>query len=107
MPRPRALVAWSTGGDSAWALYEVLKAGEAEVVGLLTTVTSMHAVREELPDQQAKAVGLPSHKVRIPWPCSKERYEAEMARAWRTRAQPTSATCSSATSSSLTRLPRG
>lgn len=89
MPAPKALVAWSTGKDSAWALHEVRRAAEIEVVGLLTTVTSefqrvsMHAVREELLDRQAAAVGLPCHKVRIPWPCPNERYEAEMARALR------------------------
>jgi uncharacterized protein (TIGR00290 family) len=87
MSLPKALVAWSSGKDSAWALHEVLRAGEVEVVGLLTTVThefarvSMHAVREALLDRQAEALGLPCHKVRIPWPCPNERYESEMARA--------------------------
>jgi uncharacterized protein (TIGR00290 family) len=84
MTRPKALVAWSSGKDSAWALHEVQRAGDVEVVGLLTTVTSefrrvsMHAVREVLLDRQAEAVGLPCHKVRIPWPCPNERYESEM-----------------------------
>jgi uncharacterized protein (TIGR00290 family) len=87
MPRLKALVAWSSGKDSAWALHEVQRAGEVEVVGLLTTVTSefgrvsMHAVRETLLDQQAEALGLPCHKVRIPWPCVNEVYEREMGRA--------------------------
>jgi uncharacterized protein (TIGR00290 family) len=87
MRAPRALVAWSSGKDSAWALHEVRRAGAAEVVGLLTTVTSefgrvsMHAVRERLLDLQAASVGLPCRKVRIPWPCPNERYEAEMAHA--------------------------
>ncbi|HET8538955.1 MAG TPA: hypothetical protein VFL83_03685 [Anaeromyxobacter sp.] len=87
MSRPRALVAWSSGKDSAWALHEVRRAGALDVVGLLTTVTSefdrvsMHAVREELLDRQAASLGLPCRKVRIPWPCANERYEAEMARA--------------------------
>jgi uncharacterized protein (TIGR00290 family) len=87
MSPPRALVAWSSGKDSAWALHEVQRAGEVEVVGLLTTVTSefgrvsMHAVREALLDRQAAALGLPCHKVRIPWPCPNERYEQEMGRA--------------------------
>jgi uncharacterized protein (TIGR00290 family) len=87
MPAPKALVAWSSGKDSAWALHEVRRAGALEVVGLLTTVTSefgrvsMHAVREALLDLQAAAVGLPCRKVRIPWPCPNETYEAEMARA--------------------------
>jgi uncharacterized protein (TIGR00290 family) len=87
MPKPRALVAWSSGKDSAWALHEVRRARALEVVGLLTTVTSefgrvsMHAVREALLDRQAAAAGLPCRKVRIPWPCPNETYEAEMARA--------------------------
>ena len=87
MSVPKALVAWSSGKDSAWALHEAQRAGDVEVVGLLTTVTSefqrvsMHAVREVLLDLQAEALGLPCHKVRIPWPCPNERYESEMARA--------------------------
>jgi uncharacterized protein (TIGR00290 family) len=87
MSRPKALVAWSSGKDSAWALHEVRRAGALDVVGLLTTVTSefarvsMHAVREELLDRQAASLGLPCRKVRIPWPCPNERYEAEMAQA--------------------------
>lgn len=85
MTRPKAWVAWSSGKDGAWALHEVRRAGALEVVGLLTTVTetfgrvSMHAVREPLLEAQARAVGLPCRKVRIPWPCSNERYEQEMA----------------------------
>jgi uncharacterized protein (TIGR00290 family) len=65
----------------------VRRAGTLEIVGLLTTVTSefgrvsMHAVRERLLDLQASSLGLPCRKVRIPWPCVNETYEAEMARA--------------------------
>ncbi len=87
MPGAKALVAWSSGKDSAWALHEVRRAGALDVVGLLTTVTSefkrvsMHAVREELLDRQAASLGLPCRKVRIPWPCVNETYETEMARA--------------------------
>ncbi len=87
MPVPKALIAWSSGKDSAWALHEVRRAGDVDVVGLLTTVTaefgrvSMHAVRETLLDRQAEGLGLPCRKVRIPWPCPNEQYEGEMARA--------------------------
>lgn len=83
--RPRALVAWSTGKDSAWALHEARRAGEVEVVGLLTTVTtpfrrvSMHAVRVELLEAQAAAAGLPVTIVDIPSPCPNEVYEHAMA----------------------------
>jgi uncharacterized protein (TIGR00290 family) len=87
MSLPKALVAWSSGKDSAWALHEVRRAGALEVVGLLTTINSefgrvaMHAVREELLDRQAASLGLPCRKVRIPWPCPNEAYESAMARA--------------------------
>jgi diphthamide synthase (EF-2-diphthine--ammonia ligase) len=34
--RPPALIAWSSGKDSAWALHETRRAGAVEVVGALT-----------------------------------------------------------------------
>ncbi|MGA8302322.1 MAG: ATP-binding protein [Thermoplasmata archaeon] len=86
-PRPdrlRAVVSWSSGKDSAFALHEVLRAGELEVVGLLTTITdayrrvSMHGVREAVLDAQARATGLPLYKVSIPSPCPNEVYERAM-----------------------------
>ncbi|MCI4333608.1 MAG: adenine nucleotide alpha hydrolase [Thermoplasmata archaeon] len=79
------MVSWSSGKDSAFALNEVQGAGDLDVVGLLTTITrpfdrvSMHGVREELLDLQAKAVGLPLWKVEIPSPCANEVYERAMA----------------------------
>ncbi len=84
---PQALIAWSSGKDSAWALHEVRRQGAFEVVGALTTVTdefarvSMHGVREELLHAQLKAAGLPAIVVRIPFPCPNEVYEREMAAA--------------------------
>jgi len=82
--RPKAVVSWSSGKDSAFSLHEVRKAGELEVVGLLTTVTrtfarvSMHGVRESVLDAQARAAGLPLYKVEIPSPCPNEVYERLM-----------------------------
>jgi uncharacterized protein (TIGR00290 family) len=82
-----ALIAWSSGKDSAWALNEVRRAGELEVVGALTTVThefcrvSMHGVREELLAAQLEAARLPATVVRIPFPCPNDIYEREMAAA--------------------------
>ena len=81
-----ALIAWSSGKDSAWALH-VARAQGMRVVGALTTITedfarvSMHAVREQLLDAQLAAAGLPSWKVRIPWPCPNGAYEARMGEA--------------------------
>jgi diphthamide synthase (EF-2-diphthine--ammonia ligase) len=84
---PKALIAWSSGKDSAWALHEVRRAGEYYVVGALTTVTetfnrvSMHGVREELLRAQLRAAELPALTVPIPFPCPNEIYEARMAAA--------------------------
>jgi uncharacterized protein (TIGR00290 family) len=84
---PKALIAWSSGKDSAWALHEARAAGEFDIVGALTTVTdsfgrvSMHGVREELLMAQLDAAGLPAVVVRIPYPCPNEIYEREMAAA--------------------------
>jgi uncharacterized protein (TIGR00290 family) len=84
--RPKVVVSWSSGKDSALALHEVQRAGEVEVVGVLTTITSafgrvsMHGVREALLDRQLEALGLRGWKVPIPSPCPNEVYEREMAR---------------------------
>lgn len=63
--RRRALVSWSSGKDSAWALHKGLQRGDLEVVGLLTTFNaefdrvSMQGVRRDLVDMQAARLGLP------------------------------------------------
>jgi uncharacterized protein (TIGR00290 family) len=86
-PRPRVVVSWSSGKDSAYTLGEIRRAGEADVVGLLTTITenfsrvSMHGVRESILEAQAQALGLPLFKVPIPFPCPNEVYETRMAAA--------------------------
>jgi uncharacterized protein (TIGR00290 family) len=87
MTKPKALIAWSSGKDSAWALHEVRRAGDYDVVGAITTVTetfarvSMHGVREEILRAQQEAIRLPSLIVPIPYPCPNEIYEARMAAA--------------------------
>lgn len=84
MSSPKALLSWSSGKDSAFALYEILRSGEFEVAGILTTVTdgfnrvSMHGVRETLLDLQAESLGLPLYKIRIPHPCPNKIYEKKM-----------------------------
>jgi len=84
---PKALIAWSSGKDSAWALLEARRAGDYEIVGGLTTVTetfgrvSMHGVRKELLRAQLDAAGLPAIVVHIPFPCPNEIYEQRMASA--------------------------
>ena len=84
---PLALIAWSSGKDSAWALHEARREGRYDIVGALTTVNetfgrvAMHGVREELLEAQVDAAGLAPVIVRIPYPCSNEIYEREMAAA--------------------------
>ncbi len=84
MAKPIALASWSSGKDSAWSLLEVQRSGAFEVAGLLTVVTgpfarvSMHGVRVELLEAQARAVGLPLVMVPIPYPCSNEDYSSRM-----------------------------
>jgi uncharacterized protein (TIGR00290 family) len=84
MPKPKALISWSSGKDSAFALHEAKCAGEFEVVGALTTVTetfervSIHGVRQEILRAQCEAAGLPQTTVPIPYPCPNEIYEARM-----------------------------
>jgi uncharacterized protein (TIGR00290 family) len=82
---PKAVVSWSSGKDSAFALHEAR--AQFEIVGLLTTVTtafgrvSMHGVREALLDEQVAALGLPCRKIGIPSPCTNEVYEGELTQA--------------------------
>ena len=82
--KKKALVSWSSGKDSAWALQVLRRSNEYEIVGLLTTINSnfdrvaMHGVRRELVEAQADAAGLPLWKVPLPWPCSNQEYEAAM-----------------------------
>ncbi len=83
--KAKALLAWSSGKDSAWSLHVLRERGEVEVVGLLTTLNqafdrvAMHAVRRELLEAQAEAAGLPLWPVPLPWPCSNQQYEQCMA----------------------------
>ncbi len=86
-PRPKALISWSSGKDSAFSLHEIRRAGEFEVVGALTTVTetfervSIHGVRQQILQAQCAAAGLPLVIVPIPYPCPNEIYEARMGEA--------------------------
>jgi uncharacterized protein (TIGR00290 family) len=84
-PAPKALLAWSSGKDSAWSLQVLRERGEVELVGLLTTINeafdrvAMHGVRSEVLRAQAEAVALSVLPVPLPWPCTDAQYEAAMA----------------------------
>lgn len=81
----RALLAWSSGKDSAWSLHLLRQNPEICVAGLLTTINeafdrvAMHAVRRTLLERQCETAGLPLWAVPIPWPCSNQEYESRMA----------------------------
>lgn len=81
----KTLVSWSSGKDSAWALYQLQRDPEIELLGLFCTVNSefdrvaMHGVRVELLRMQSDSIGLPLDIIEIPYPCSNEVYEATMA----------------------------
>ena len=82
--RPKALISWSSGKDSAFSLHEIKRAGQYDVVGALTTVTetfdrvSIHGVRREVLLAQLDAAGLPPYIVAIPYPCPNAIYEARI-----------------------------
>jgi uncharacterized protein (TIGR00290 family) len=87
MTRPKAIVSWSSGKDSAFALVEAQR--ELDIVGTITTITtafgrvSMHGVREALLDRQLAELGLPCRKIGIPSPCPNDVYERELVAALR------------------------
>lgn len=88
----KALVSWSSGKDSAWALH-LVRGRQVEVAGLLTTLNqafdrvAMHGVRRALVEAQADSLGMPLWDVPLPWPCSNEQYNSIMADVCRRAAQ--------------------
>lgn len=80
-------MAWSSGKDSAVALWRLQRDTGVEVVGLLTTLTagydriSMHGVRQALLEAQAEALGLNVYPVWIPPNANNEVYEERMSQA--------------------------
>src|SRR6267154_2366073 len=81
MTKFKCLVSWSTGKDSAWMVHVLRQRADIELAGVLTTVNekyqrvAMHAVRVELLQAQADALGLPLWQIPIPSPCPNEVYE--------------------------------
>ncbi len=81
----KALVSWSGGKDSAWALERLRTRSDVQVVGLFTTVqadtgnVAVHGVPAGLLRRQARAAGLPVHELAIPPNCSNVAYERVLA----------------------------
>ncbi|PIF34578.1 uncharacterized protein (TIGR00290 family) [Flavobacterium sp. 9] len=80
----KALFNWSSGKDSALALYKILQNPDYKIECLLTSVNqqfqriSMHGVRVELLEAQAKSIGLPLKILQIPEMPTMEVYEDVM-----------------------------
>jgi uncharacterized protein (TIGR00290 family) len=83
----KTLVSWSSGKDSAWMVHVLRQRGDVEIGALLTTINesaqrvAMHAVRVDVLQAQAEAIGAPLWMVPIPSPCPNEVYERAMAEA--------------------------
>jgi len=82
--KKKAVIAWSGGKESAFALHEFREKGDCEISALLTTLSkdydriSMHGVRRVLLEEQASSLGLPLEKVFISKSSSNEEYESKM-----------------------------
>ena len=83
----KCLVSWSSGKDSAWMVHVLRQRGDVRIAGLLTTIkesarrVAMHAVRVDVVQAQAGALGLPLWMIPIPSPCPNEVYEQAMGEA--------------------------
>jgi uncharacterized protein (TIGR00290 family) len=84
---PRALISWSGGKDSAWALRLARESG-IEPVALLT---SYNAASDEIPihnvpmawiQRHSETLGIPLRTVPLPWPCNNDEYLWRMGEAW-------------------------
>ena len=86
--RPQQALVWWTGGkDSAWALYLLQQDPAWDVLGLIAPVSEtngralLHGVRSEMLERQAAAVGLPLQLVPVDWTTSQREREAAYQRA--------------------------
>ncbi|MFD2565829.1 Dph6-related ATP pyrophosphatase [Pseudotenacibaculum haliotis] len=80
----KAYFNWSSGKDSALALYKTLQQKEYEIGTLLTNINqeysrvSMHGLHENLLDAQAENIGLPLQKLYFPADVTMELYNQKM-----------------------------
>ncbi|KQR93889.1 ATP-binding protein [Chryseobacterium sp. Leaf180] len=83
MKKP-AIFNWSTGKDSALALYKILSEDRYEVKALLTSINkdvgrvSMHGVSVKLLEKQAENLNIPLIKLELPTDISMEDYNSYM-----------------------------
>lgn len=81
MKKQKVSFSWSSGKDSALALYKLLQSDRYEVVSLHTSFdkelrrVGMHGIPETLVEQQAASIGLPLEKLYLQKGTSHESYE--------------------------------
>lgn len=84
--KPKAIFNWSSGKDSAFALYKTLKEDQFEIASLLTSINqefqriSMHGVHVSLLERQAENLGFPLIKIELPKEPSMEEYRKIMSK---------------------------
>lgn len=82
--KPKAIFNWSSGKDSAFALYKILKEDQFEITFLLTSINkefqriSMHGVSVSLLERQAESLGFSLIKMELPKEPSMEEYREIM-----------------------------
>lgn len=84
--KPKAIFNWSSGKDSALALYKTLQEEKLNITALLTSINkeyqriSMHGVQVSLLEKQAESLGFPLIKMELPKEPSMEEYREIMGR---------------------------
>ncbi|REC47100.1 Dph6-related ATP pyrophosphatase [Chryseobacterium pennipullorum] len=82
--KPKALFNWSSGKDSALALYKIMQDNQYEITTLLTSINeefqriSMHGVHVSLLEKQAESIGIPLLKMELPKDPSMAEYQEIM-----------------------------
>ncbi len=82
--KQKAIFNWSSGKDSALALYKTLQEEKFEITSLLTSINeefqriSMHGVSVSLLEKQAESLGFPLTKLELPKEPSMEEYQELM-----------------------------
>ncbi|CEJ70868.1 ATP-binding region [Chryseobacterium oranimense G311] len=84
--KSKAVFNWSSGKDSALALYKIQQENKNEITTLLTTINkefqriSMHGVHVSLLEKQAESMGIPLIKMELPKEPSMEEYRDIMSK---------------------------
>ncbi|WP_343609494.1 diphthine--ammonia ligase [Chryseobacterium oranimense] len=84
--KSKAVFNWSSGKDSALALYKIQQENKTEITTLLTSINkefqriSMHGVHVSLLEKQAESMGIPLIKMELPKEPSMEEYRDIMSK---------------------------